>query len=130
MTHLPLKNPNRFVSSRQSIGIRACHVYPDCRSIDYFGRLIDNALDQISWSINQHRCLSPCAPFKSLILQRCCHVNPNTCALNGSNDFFSCFFASPTENTAFYFKVLQNTKTPKLTKKSENNKAKGLTNAN
>jgi hypothetical protein len=36
----------------------------------------------------------------------------------------------PQKNTAFYLKVLQNTKTPKLTKKLENNKAKGLTNAN
>jgi len=30
----------------------------------------------------------------------------------------------------FYLKVLQNTETPKLTKKSENNKGKGLINAN
>jgi hypothetical protein len=48
----------------------------------------------------------------------------NTRALNGSNDFFSRFFASSTKNTAFYLKFLQNTEIPKLTKKSENNKAK------
>jgi hypothetical protein len=65
-----------------------------------------------------------------LILQRCCHVSPNTRALNGSNNFFSSFIASPTENTEFYLKVLQNIETPKLTKKSENNKDKDLTNAN
>jgi hypothetical protein len=44
--------------------------------------------------------------------------------LNGSKDFFSCFFANPTKIPQFYLKVLQNTETPKLTKKSKNNKAK------
>jgi hypothetical protein len=100
------------------------------RLIDYLGWSINNALDRISRSIDRHRCLSPCVPFRCLILQRCCHVSLNTCALNGSNDFFSYLFASSTKNTAFYLKVLQDTETPKLTKKSENNKAKGLTNAN
>jgi hypothetical protein len=55
---------------------------------------------------------------------------PNTRSLNGSKDFFSCFFAKPTKKLQIYLKVLQNTETPKLTKKSENNKAKGLTNVN
>jgi hypothetical protein len=73
-------------------------------------------------------------PSRFLILQRCCHVSPNTRALNGSKDFskdfFSCVFANPTKILQFYIEVLQNIATPKLTKKSENNKAKGLTNAN
>jgi hypothetical protein len=71
-----------------------------------------------------------CVPSKFMILQRCCHISPNTSALNGSKDFFSCFFVNPTKILQFYLKVLQNTETPKLTKKSENNKTKGLTNAN
>jgi hypothetical protein len=51
-------------------------------------------------------------------------------ALNSSKDFFSCFFENPTKILQFYLKVLQNIETPKLTKKSENSKAKSLTNAN
>jgi hypothetical protein len=135
MTHLPLENPNRLVSSPQSIEICACYVSPNCRSSD-------NAINRIFWSIDRQcaqstilvdrstSCLSLCAHSRYLILQGCCHVSPNTRALNASNDFFSCFFASRTENTRFYLKVLQNTERPKLTKKSENNKAKGLINAN
>jgi hypothetical protein len=53
MAPLPVENPNRLVNSRQSIGIHACHVSPDCRSIEYFGRSIDNVLDRISWLIDR-----------------------------------------------------------------------------
>jgi hypothetical protein len=101
MAPLPLENPNRSVSKCQNIEIRTYHVSPDCRSIDrstmrsiyYMGQSIDNALDRLLGS----KCLSPCAPSRCLILQRCYHFSPNTRALNGSNNFFSYFFASPTE---------------------------------
>jgi hypothetical protein len=92
------------------------------RSINYLGRSIDNALDRPS-------CLSPCAPSKYLILQRCCHVSPNTRALALTTSS-PISLQVPQKNTAFCLKVLQNTETPKLTKKSKNNKAKGLRNAN
>jgi hypothetical protein len=98
MVPLPLENPNRLVSSRQSIGICARHVNSDC----------DNGINRLSGSLDRHR-FSLCYAIQVLD---------------------SLVSLQVPQNTAFYLNVLQNTKTPKLTKKSENNKAKGLTNAN